>query len=119
VNSRSLPAAYHSTWLGKRLSQRLAHYFDRHPELSREQFLLDALQREVTVREQRDRWYGFRYAHATDRKTSTRSAYGQELTNLDSRIHDLLSERLSKLRRRPRGLWPRIQRLLGVSRFAS
>ena len=55
------------------------------------------------MREQRDRWYGFRYAHATDRKTSTRSAYGQELTNLDSRIHDLLSERLSKLRRRPAG----------------
>jgi hypothetical protein len=84
------------------LAERLRRYFDRHPEVSREAFLLDAVQKEIDSRERQVK----------------RAASGQgagrriKLTAEDIRIHNRLNERLAALHRHRHGLWSKLRRFV-------
>jgi hypothetical protein len=84
------------------LAERLRRYFDRHPEVSREAFLLDAVQKEIDSRE----WQMKRAA----------SEYGPlrriQPTAEDIRIHNRLNERLAALHRQRHGLWSKLRRFV-------
>lgn len=82
---------------GGRLAGRVRHYFARHPEVSREEFLLEALARELALREGPD-------AEAVP--------LNRPLTEEDLRLHARLNERLAALNYERYGLWPRLRRLL-------
>jgi len=102
-----------------RLSGRVRHYFDEHPEASREEFLLEALRREIHFRRQRQlgkeagrvRWEGAR--------TSSSSAARPPLSAEDICIHAWLAERLALLHYERYGLWPRLRRFLFGNRSVS
>jgi hypothetical protein len=80
-----------------RLVQRVRHYLDRHPEISRAEFLLEAVHREIDRREGQE---------------ATRTASDPRPTAEDIRIHAWLSDRLALLHYERHGLWPRLRRLL-------
>ena len=82
----------------KQLAERVRHYLARHPDVSPEEFLLDALGREVTLREGPD--------------TSPGAASRPPLTEEDIRLHVWLNERLAALHRERHGLWQKIRRFL-------
>jgi hypothetical protein len=79
------------------LTERVHHYFDRHPELSREEFVLKAVQHELDTVE-REENYGMR------RSPSSPSFP----TAQDIRIHAWLNGRLMKLHRERSSLWARL-----------
>jgi hypothetical protein len=97
-NWRLSPAAANPAPPVNRLAERARHYFARHPEVSPQEFLLDALGRELILRE--------------GPGTSPWPAYRPPLTEEDLRIHALLDERLAALHRERHGLWSRVRRLL-------
>ena len=72
-----------------RLAERVRRYFARHPEVSREEFLLDAVAKELTLRDGRS-----------------------PLTEEDVRFHARLNKRLAVLHHERYGLWPKVRRLL-------
>src|SRR5262245_38763008 len=80
-----------------RLAERVRNYFARHPEVSREEFLLDAVGRELVLR---------------DGPVTSPKPIGRPLTEEDIRIHAQLNERLAALNYERHGLWPRIRRFL-------
>ena len=67
-----------------RLSGRVRHYFDEHPEASREEFLLEALRREIHFRRQRQlgkeagrvRWEGARTSSSSAAPRTSASTPG-------------------------------------------
>ncbi len=92
------------------LARRLRDYFNRHPEASREQFLLHALQQEIDSREPGSR-------RGTVRRYRVRPLWWDDdrrpLTPEDIRIHAWLNRRLARLPRRRRGgFWSGLRRLL-------
>src|SRR5262245_12696079 len=82
----------------RRLAERVRHYLVRHPKVSPEEFLLDAMGRELTPRE--------------GPGTSPRPTGRPPLTEEDIHIHVWLNERLAALHHERHGLWPRIRRFL-------
>jgi hypothetical protein len=109
-NYRFPPAPPNSVPPAKRLAERVRHYFDRHPEVSREEFLLDAVRRELNSREHEEAgtgpWPGRPGGPGTSPWTGRRPRRSAE----DARIHAWLNVRLAALRRERRGLWPRVRR---------
>ena len=93
-----------------RLAQRVGYYFDRHPEASRDEFLLEALQRQLDCREQwesRNRaGFGSPQYQEAQRRSITRPVVSAE----DIRIHAWLNERLAVLHHERHGAWPRLRR---------
>jgi hypothetical protein len=88
-----------------RLADRVRLYFDRHPEVSREEFLLDAIRKEIHVREHRER------------EIDTRGwgqGFGrlQPLTDEDFRIHAWLTQRVLSVDHGRRGLWQKLRDFL-------
>ncbi len=76
-----------------RLATRLRHYFDQHPQVSREDFFLDAIQKEMDSRALN---------------------IPLPLTDEDRRIHAWLNERLSLLPRQRHRWWAKVRRFLGL-----
>jgi hypothetical protein len=95
-----------------RLAQRIRHYFDQHPEVSRGDFLLQALQREIYLREQPEADHRFRTARRGDQASVRWSNIAPPPTAEDIRIHAWSSERLAALHRERHGLWPKLRRFL-------
>lgn len=92
------------------LARRLRGYFARHPEVSREQFLLHALQQEIDSRERGSQGGTYRRPRA---RPAWRDDDRRPLTAEDIRIHAWLNGRLARLpRRRRRGFWSRLRRFL-------
>jgi hypothetical protein len=85
-----------------RLAERVRYYFDRHPEASRKEFLLEAVRREIHLREQREK-----------PNRAGRPAPSAE----DIRIHAWLNERLAALHYERHGLWPRVRRFFFGNRL--
>jgi hypothetical protein len=102
---------------GNRLASRVRQYFDLHPEVSREEFLLEALQREIQFREQTEMGTrvgpGRRFGGGAARRFPARPALSAE----DIRIHTWLTERLALLHYERHGLWPRLKRFLFGNRL--
>jgi hypothetical protein len=94
------------------LAVRVRHYFKRHPEVSWDEFLLDAVRREITFREQEDGENGPWHARPEGQGTGLWSAGRPPRTEADIRIHAWLHERLAALHRERHGLWPKLRRFL-------
>ncbi len=97
-NWRSSSTPSHALPPAGRLANRVRQYLARHPEVSPEEFALDAVGRELALRE--------------GPGTSPRPTDRPPLTEEDIRLHAWLNERLAALHREKHGLWPRIRRFL-------
>jgi hypothetical protein len=99
-----------------RLVERVRHYFDRHPEVSRDEFLLEAIRREIYSREQKQTGNGAGLGRQESQGTSRWSIARPPLTAEDIRIHAWLNERLAMLHHKRHGLWSKLRRFLFGSR---
>jgi hypothetical protein len=95
-----------------RLAERVRHYFDLHPELAHEKFLLEAIRREIDFREQTETENGAGLARQEGRGTSRWPTSRPRLSAEDIRIHAWLTERLAVLHYERHGLWPKLRRFL-------
>ena len=97
---------------GNELTERVRHYFDRHPEVSRDEFLLKALSREIDRREQREKWNAVGLTHAKGQTSTRWSTTHRRPSPEEIRLHAWLNERLARLHRERRALWPKLGRSL-------
>jgi hypothetical protein len=102
-----------------RLSERVRHYFDQHPEASREELLLEALRREIHFREQRETGNGAGRVRWEGAWTNSWFTARPPLSAEDTHIHAWLAERLALLHYERYGLWPRLRRFLFGNRSVS
>jgi hypothetical protein len=98
-NDRCPSARSNPTPPVNRLAERVRHYFHRHPEVSREEFLLEAVRREMHRRE--GPWAPARLPPSTE----------------EIRIHAGLTERLAAFDYERHGLWPKFRRFLFGNRL--
>jgi hypothetical protein len=101
----------------KRLDERLRRYFDRHPEVSRQEFLLKALWGEIHFREQREPGNAVGPGRRERAGTTRWSTARPPLTAEDIRIHAWLTERWAVLHHERHSLWPKLRRLLFGNRL--
>jgi hypothetical protein len=107
------------------LAEHVRHYFDRHPEVSREEFLLGALRKEIHFREQREtdnaaglaRWEGEGMNTPLWRGRETALRRRRLPSAEDIRLHAWLAERLAVLHHERHGLWPKLRRLVFENRL--
>jgi len=99
-----------------RLTERVRYYFDQHPEVSRDEFLLEALRREIYFRERQE---AGRLVGWQDHRSSRWSTARPRPTDEDVRMHAWLAERLAVLHHERHGLWPRLRRFLFSNRLMS
>jgi hypothetical protein len=95
-----------------RLVLRVRHYFDRHPEAGREEFLLDAIRREVSFREREETRHGSGTARREGEGTHQRSAIRPPPSAEHIRIRASVAQRLAVLHYERCGLWPKLRRFL-------
>jgi hypothetical protein len=100
-----------------RLVERVRHYFDQHPELTREKFLLAAVRREIDFREQRETGNGAGPARRAGEGANRWSTVRPPLSAEDIRIHAWLIERLAVVHYERHGLWPKLRRFLFGNRL--
>jgi hypothetical protein len=74
--------------------------------------LLEAVQREIYFREQRETGTGAGHGSQTRRGPGRRFSARPVLSAEDIRIHAWLTERLAMLHYERHGLWPRLKRFL-------
>jgi hypothetical protein len=99
---------------GNRLAQRLARYFALHPHVSREEFLVTALEKELDYRAADLGWKPLAPGHPGDRPSHRWVEERRPLTEEDLRIHAWLMERLALLHHERHGWWPKLRRFLGL-----
>jgi hypothetical protein len=116
-NDRIPSAGSNSVPPVNRLSERVRHYFDQHPEVSRQEFLLEAVRREIHFREQRETGNGAGPVRRQDKGTSRWSTARPRLSAEDIRLHAWLTERLAVLHHERHGLWPKFRRFLFGNRL--
>jgi hypothetical protein len=95
LNHHIAATAHQGMSQGNPVGERLRHYFDRHPEVFRQEFLLDAVRRELLIREQTE-----------TRNSSPRSS----ISAADIAVHAWLSQRLAMLHAERDGIWGRLRR---------
>jgi hypothetical protein len=100
-----------------RLAERVRQYFNKHPEVSRQEFLLQAVLREIHFRERMATGSGTGSARREGEGTSRWSTARPPLSAEDIRIHARLIERLAALNYERYGLWPRLRRFLFGNRL--
>jgi hypothetical protein len=94
------------------LAERVRHYLAQHPELGRERFLLEAIQREIDFREKRETANGAWHTRLEGEGIKKWSSARPPLCAEDIRLHAWLSGRLAILNYERHGLWPRFRRFL-------
>jgi hypothetical protein len=100
-----------------RLAVRVRHYFDQHPEVAREKFLLEALRREIDFREQRDAQHEAKFAWRESEGTNRWSTARPRPSAADIRVHAWLTERVAEVHYERHGLWPKLRRFLFGNRL--
>jgi len=90
----------------------LADFFQRHPEVSRRDFLLHAIQSELAYRQRRDTAPWPRTAHASKDWGASSAARRTQSPVDEHRAEDLVAARLMALNYQRHGLWPRFQRFM-------
>jgi hypothetical protein len=93
-------------------SKRVQHYFARHQEVSLEQFMLDAVRREIDFHERAGAGNGLWHRGGEGQTTRPSSAWRPRPTEEDIRLHAWLNERLAILHRQRHGLWATLRRFL-------
>jgi hypothetical protein len=102
---RLASTGYHGMSRGHWLGERLSQYFDQHPEVSREAFLMEAVRKELLSREQAE--------HRADTGPVRRGGDApSSMSSSDRGIHAWLNQRLAMLHREPDSIWRRLGRLL-------
>jgi hypothetical protein len=101
-----------STNTSPAVTKRVDDYFSHHPEVSRQEFLLNALGREIHFREQRETRYRPGLIHPERQRIGGWPSVRPPLSAEDIRIHTWLVERLAKVNYERHGLWPKLKRLL-------
>jgi hypothetical protein len=109
-NDPCRPAARQETH--QRIATWLKDFFQRNPDVSRQDFLLHAIKTELAYRERRDTTPWPRAAHAGKTWTASPAAHQSPPAEEARRAEDLVAERLMALNYQRHGLWPRIQRFL-------
>ena len=109
---RFSPAARSSFAPANWVMERVHHYFARHPEVSREDFLLDAVGREIDFLERPDAASGPWQPGAEGQRIKLSPASRQPLTGEDIRLHVWLNERLAILHQQRNGIWVKLRRFL-------
>jgi hypothetical protein len=99
------------------LDERIRQYFDMHPDVSRVEFLLEAIRREIHFREQTETGNEAGRACREGNGTRRGSTARPPLSAGGIRIHAWLTERLSVLHYERHGLWPRLRRFLFGNRL--
>ncbi len=101
------------------LAQRVRHYFHEHPEITREQFLLEAVWREIRLCEQREASGKTVAAQGGSEGTGRWRDAMRPQSAEDLRQRASLAERLALLHYERHGLWPRVRRFLAGLRFST
>ena len=91
--------------------RRVRHYAARHPEVSREQFLLDVVGGEIDFLERRGGTKSPGLGSEGQNRDSSFD-FRPRLTAEDVRLHAWLSERLAAVHRERHGLWGKIRAFL-------
>jgi hypothetical protein len=99
------------------LPERVRHYFDQHPEVSPEEFLLEAVRRQIHSREQRQAGNGVGLARREGQITSRLSTRRRTLSAEEIRLHTKLTERLALLNYEQYGWWPRLRQFFFSNRL--
>jgi hypothetical protein len=89
-----------------RLIQQIETYFVAHPELSWENFLLSALQRELVFRNWNGKGGNRPLVRIRSSESSEPTVSRPSLTESDMRFHALLAARVAALHRPKHGCWP-------------
>ena len=95
--------------------EHVRNYFNHHPEIDREQFLLEAVQREIRFCEQNEIKSSTIAARGDgDCRWSTawRPPSAQDIRK-GIRAQASLAQRLAMIQYERHGLWPRVRRFLG------
>jgi hypothetical protein len=114
--SGNRPFEFGSDRPARGVAERTRDFFARHPEIARDDFLIDALQREIVFREQRETKKPSTIAHPHGSGVEMRSANRPRATAEDLRRQALLAQRLAQLHYERHGLWPRIRRFFSGDR---
>jgi hypothetical protein len=93
------------------LRDRLQRYFDCHPEVSPQDFLLQAVRREIGEREQKDRVVDSMLAGAGPLPSGP-SLRTPVITEEDVRIHAWLNQRLLLMTRQRQSVWGKARRFI-------
>ena len=101
------------------LAERLRHYFDQHPEVRRDEFVREALRREISFREHHEAGYGRRPGCRDNPGHGRWSTVRRPPTAEAIRLHAWLSDRLAALHYERHGLWPKLRRFLFGNRLAA
>jgi hypothetical protein len=104
------PAADQET--ERRIANWLKDFFQRHPEVSRQDFLMHAIKSELVYRQRRDTTPWPRTTHAGKAWAASAAAHRTRPTVEERRGEDLVAERLMALNYQRHGLWPLIHRFL-------
>ena len=88
------------------LGDRIRHYFDQHPEVSREKFLMEAVRREIDYREQRER--ARPGAGKMKRRAVPPLAHSRTQKTFGFRAS--VAQRLAVFHYERCGLWPKVRR---------
>lgn len=120
-NKRLSSAGFNRVAPTNRLARRLQNYFARHPEASREEFLEDAVGKEIDLRDQLDQridpWFARQQPRLWEVQGGPWFTDRPALTEEDVRLHAWIDERLVELHRERNGLWSRIRRFLFDNRL--
>src|SRR5688572_22923475 len=100
----------------RRLQERLLDYFDQHPEVSREDFLLRAIQKEINVRSP-DVDRSSPVNARPQRPRSIRPDNGRRPAAQDTHIHSWLADRVALVNRRRHSWRETVRRILLKSFF--
>src|SRR5260370_39369727 len=111
-NDRIPSAGSNRVALVNQLAERVRDYLEQHPEVSREEFLLEAVRREIRFREQRATGNGAGGARREGDGTNRWSTARPPLRAEDIRIHAWLIEHQAVLHYERHGLWPKLRRFL-------
>jgi len=117
-NNRVPPDGFNALPPANRLAARVRYYFDQHPGVSRQEFLLEAVQRQMHFHERTETEQGTGLARWQRRAITRWSTARPPLSAEDIRLHAWLSERLAVLHRERYGLLPKLRRLLFGNRLA-
>jgi hypothetical protein len=100
-----------------RLAQRLRHAFDQHPGVFREEFLREAVRRDIHLRGQKATGKGAGLGRREGQGANRWSPAPPPLSAEDIRVHAWLLERQAVLHDERNGLWPRLRRFLFGNRL--
>jgi hypothetical protein len=99
-----------------RVVERVRLYFDRQPELAREDFLVTT-RWEFDIRGQWEAEHGPGLARQQGEGTAGSSARRRPLRAEDIHVHAWLAERLAVIGYQRHGLWPRLRQFLSDNRL--